>query len=74
MNANIEARITEQWAQAQARKITWNDVYKRLAIYFETMVVMRQHESASELIFLMEITCTYTYMWHERKRQFRIVR
>lgn len=74
MNQNILNRIQELWAKAQKREITWQEVYKRLSIYFETMVVMREYEAIQDLIFLMEITLKYQVIRWEQRRKFSVVR
>lgn len=74
MNQNILNRVQELWAKAHKREITWQEVYKRLSIYFETMVVMREYEAIQDLIFLMEITLKYQVIRWEQKRKFRVVR
>lgn len=74
MNQNISNKIQELWALAQCRKLPWQDVYKHLSIYFETMVVMREHESIQELIFLMELTIQYQINRWEQRRKLWVVR
>lgn len=74
MNTNVQNRIQELWAKAQKREISWQEVYRRLAIYFETMVVMREHESISDLVCLMEVSVQYQVIRWEQRRKLQIVR